>query len=111
MKGYTKWSDLREEIIAEVGAEAYEEGKRRIHAEIRAHRLAEKRKQLGMTQAEVAELMGVSKGRVSQIERGEVATVDVLARYVHALGGDLRVIADFHGDQVGLGTDLLRDAA
>ncbi|GHE71159.1 hypothetical protein GCM10017771_95130 [Streptomyces capitiformicae] len=39
--------------------------------------------------------MGVSIARVSQIEHGEVATLDVIARYVEALGGRLDLVADF----------------
>ncbi|MFC8082358.1 hypothetical protein [Streptomyces sp. NPDC057340] len=31
--------------------------------------------------------MGVSIARVSQVEHGEVATLDVIARYVGAVGG------------------------
>ena len=33
--------------------------------------------------------MGVSKGRVSQIERGKISGREVLARYAIALGGRL----------------------
>ena len=33
--------------------------------------------------------MGVTKGRVSQIERGKVSGDDALARYAAALGGRL----------------------
>jgi plasmid maintenance system antidote protein VapI len=40
---------------------------------------AEEHKRLGFTQAGLAEIMGVSAGRVSQIEHGEVATVEALA--------------------------------
>jgi transcriptional regulator with XRE-family HTH domain len=43
--------------------------------------------------------MGVSVGRVSQIERGEVASVEVLGRYADAVGGRLRVVIDF-GDEL-----------
>lgn len=39
--------------------------------------------------------MGVSIARVSQIEHGEVSTLDVVARYVEALGGRLDLVADF----------------
>jgi hypothetical protein len=39
--------------------------------------------------------MGVSSGRVSQIERGEVSTLDSIVRYVEALGGRLDVVASF----------------
>jgi hypothetical protein len=34
---------------------------------------------------------------VSQIERGEVATVEALATYVAALGGKLELVADIGG--------------
>lgn len=37
----------------------------------------------------------MTPGRVSQIERGEVATIDALARYIQALGGRLDLIANF----------------
>jgi transcriptional regulator with XRE-family HTH domain len=42
--------------------------------------------------------MGVSVARVSQIERGEVASFEIIARYVEALGGRLDLVADF-GDR------------
>lgn len=57
--------------------------------------LAEERKRQGLTQARLAEAMKVTPGRVSQIERGELATIDAVARYVSALGGRLDLIASF----------------
>ncbi|MDQ2810831.1 MAG: helix-turn-helix domain-containing protein [Actinomycetota bacterium] len=56
-------------------------------------RLAEERKQRGLIQAQLAEAMGVTPGRVSQIERGELSTIEAIARYVQALGGRLDLIA------------------
>lgn len=47
----------------------------------------------GITQAQVTERMGVTKGRVSQIESGQVSGTDVVARYVEALGGNLVMVA------------------
>ena len=44
---------------------------------------------------EVAEAMGVSRQRVSAIESGSVAELATLADYIRALGGELKVIADF----------------
>ncbi len=44
--------------------------------------------------------MGISVARVSQIERGEVSTQDVRGRYVSALGGTLKLIADFGDEQL-----------
>jgi len=39
--------------------------------------------------------MGVTPERVSQIERGEVATIDAIARYIEALDGWLDLVASF----------------
>ena len=49
-------------------------------AEVTGHRLAEIRRTRGLPQQQVADRMGVAKGRVSQIERGKVCGHDVLAR-------------------------------
>jgi helix-turn-helix protein len=46
-----------------------------------------------LTQADVAEKMGVTKSRVSQVERGEVSTIEAVARYVQAIGGTIQVSA------------------
>ena len=58
-------------------------------------RLAELRRARGFTQAQVRERMGVTKGRISQIERGRVSGQDVLARYAAALGGQLHQAIHF----------------
>ncbi|MFI6791232.1 helix-turn-helix domain-containing protein [Nonomuraea sp. NPDC050383] len=82
------------------------EARRRNQAYIDGYRLAERRKSLGMSQTEVADLMGVTKSRISQIERGEVSTVEAIARYVQALGGQLQISAVFGDDLYILrGTD------
>ena len=39
--------------------------------------------------------MGVTPGRVPQIERGEVATIGAIARYIDAPGGRLGLVASF----------------
>jgi transcriptional regulator with XRE-family HTH domain len=46
-------------------------------------------------------VIGVTQARVSRIEKGQSARseVDTLAAYVQALGGRLRIIADF-GDEL-----------
>jgi transcriptional regulator with XRE-family HTH domain len=51
---------------------------------------------------ERAARMGVSVARVSQIESGDVSTQDVLSRFVAALGGTLKLIADFGDEQLKL---------
>lgn len=52
--------------------------------------------------------MGVTPGRVSQIERGEVSTIDAVARYVQALGGRLDLVANFEDHTL---TVTITDAA
>lgn len=67
---------------------------------VRAWHLAQVRAEQDRTQEEVAHVMGVRQPRVSAIERGEldVVTLSTLRAYVRALGGNLRVVADF-GDR------------
>ncbi|MEU3561377.1 helix-turn-helix transcriptional regulator [Kitasatospora sp. NPDC006786] len=60
-------------------------------AQIRGHELAEMRKSANLTQKEVAALMGVSQARVSQIEHGQVDSLDNLRAYSAAIGGEVEV--------------------
>ncbi len=107
MTSFSKWSDIRADIVANSGGEeAVVEARRRNQAYIDGYRLAERRRSQGLSQSEVAELMGVTKSRVSQIERGEVSTIEAVARYVQALGGQIQVSAVFGDDLYILrGTD------
>ncbi|MBO3740395.1 helix-turn-helix domain-containing protein [Actinoplanes flavus] len=99
MTEFPLWKDVRAEFVEKAGGEErIAEARRRQQAYIDGYRLAERRKAFGLTQAEVAERMGVTKGRVSQIENGDVSTVDAIARYVQALGGHLQIAAVFGDD-------------
>jgi DNA-binding XRE family transcriptional regulator len=90
MNSHVAWSDIRDEHVERAGGEAaVEAGKQQLLAEVIGHRLAEVRRARGMTQQQVADRMGVTKGRVSQIERGKVSGHDVIARFASALGGRL----------------------
>lgn len=66
-----------------------------MEVEDNAYRLREMREAQGMTQTDVAVVLGVSQRRVSEIERGQCDRIklDTLRRYVQALGGTLRVEA------------------
>ena len=99
MSSFPRWQDVRAGIVAGAGGEeAIAEARHRHQAHIDGHRLAERRKALDLTQAAVAERMGVTKSRVSQIERGEVSTIDAVARYVQAIGGQIQISAVFGDD-------------
>lgn len=103
MTGYTKWD--RAAYIERVGGpEEAERRRRELIDRQSGFRLAEERKRRGLTQAQLAEAMGVTSGRVSQIERGEVATMEAVARYVEALGGRLDLVASFGDHTVTVAT-------
>ena len=90
MSGYVRWNDIRADQVARAGGEeAVQAGKEELLAEVIGHRLAEIRRARGLTQQQVADRMGVTKGRVSQIEQGKISGQDVLARFAAALGGRL----------------------
>lgn len=49
----------------------------------------------GVTQSELAELMKVTQGAISQLESRHDVLLSKLAEYIHALGGELELIARF----------------
>lgn len=95
MSSFSKWD--RDAYHRRVGEDEAARRRGAIMAAQWGYQLAEERKRLGFTQAGLAEIMGVSAGRVSQIEHGEVATVEALAAYIVALGGKLDLVADIGG--------------
>jgi transcriptional regulator with XRE-family HTH domain len=73
------------------------------------YRLAEERKRHGLTQAQLAKAMSITPGRVSQIERGEVATIDAIASHIEALGGRLDLAASFGDHTLTVATHKQHD--
>lgn len=67
----------------------------RLKAYERGHKLAEMRKAAQMTQREVAERLGVSQSRISQIESGEVSGIDIFRDYAAAIGGEAEFTLKF----------------
>jgi DNA-binding XRE family transcriptional regulator len=90
VSSHMRWKDIRAEYVRRAGGEeAVEAGKQELLAQLVGHRLAEIRRARGFTQQQIAERMGVSKGRVSQIEQGKISGHEVVARFAAALGGRL----------------------
>jgi DNA-binding XRE family transcriptional regulator len=94
-----RWSDVKAEAMARQpwldSAEA--QGQRATTrtenlGRIRGHELAEMRKSAGLTQAEVAVALGVSQARISQIEHGQVDSLDTLRAYAEALGAEVSIV-------------------
>ncbi|MBW4704822.1 MULTISPECIES: helix-turn-helix domain-containing protein [unclassified Micromonospora] len=61
-------------------------------ASVSGAQLAEIRRQLGMTQQQLAEASGLSQARISQIETGEHTSLETLRAYVTGLGGQVDVV-------------------
>lgn len=99
----SNWRDVR--ARANLNEERVAEHTQRMLAEVRAHRLAELRRRQELSQEAVAQAMQVSQGRVSAIERGDVAAAELstIRRYVAALGGRLEIVADFGDERLVIG--------
>lgn len=71
--------------------EIVERETRRMLREIRAYKLREFREDAGLTQAQLAERIGVGQRQVSKIENGDLenARVGTLRKYLRAVGGDI----------------------
>jgi predicted transcriptional regulator len=100
------WRDVRADAM-EAGqiTEDGVAGARRYHDEqARAYRLRQVRQSRMARQEDVAAAMNVSQSRVSRIEGGDLehAELATLRAYVQALGGVLRVTADFGDEQLTL---------
>jgi DNA-binding transcriptional regulator YiaG len=76
-----------------------------MESRIRAYRLAEIREEQALTQTEVAKAMSTTQSNVSRFERGELGHSELatIAAYVEALGGKLRLVADFGDRQLRVG--------
>ena len=86
-------------------ARRIDEAKGRALEEIASYRLAELRKALGITQVELAEMIGKSQSAISQIEQGEIAlSLEVLRSIVHQLGGEVEITAVFDDRRVLIDT-------
>jgi len=88
-----------EEVLRErpIDPAEMETRKSEIRQYARAYKLREMREAQAMTQAQLAQELGVGQNRVSQIELGKInhSQVDTLKRYIEALGGHLTVQAEF----------------
>jgi len=82
-----------------------DEAKQRAVDEIESYRLGELRKALGVTQAELAEMIGKTQSAVSQFEHGEIGlSIGMLRLIVHQLGGEVEIAAVFNDRRVLLDT-------
>ena len=65
--------------------------------------LGEIREHRSLSQNDVAEVLGASQARVSQLESQSDLYLSTLKRYIEALGGELEVAAVFDGERIEIG--------
>ena len=98
-----KWRDVRAKAVAEgqLDETRLSKHKTRLLAETRAYRLRELRCAYGLNQTALAERIGLTQARVSQIESGDLETAELrtLRAYVEALGGELEVSYQVGGER------------
>lgn len=74
----------------------------KVEAEIEEMNLAQLRKELGLTQREVADLVETTQAELSRVERRDDHLLSTLRGYVAALGGKVEVVAVVEGRRVRL---------
>ena len=80
----------------EMSPEARERVDQRVRKTLLEMTLQELRQKVsGKTQAELAEILEVTQGAISQLEGRHDILLSRLAKYVRALGGDLELVARF----------------
>ena len=101
------WKELRPQVVTDPDRVAAH--RKQFEAEVTAYRLAEIREVRSLTQGQVARELGVNQSNVSRLETGGLAgsQVGTLAAYIGALGGTLRLVADF--EDVGRHITLVVD--
>ena len=64
--------------------------------------LGEIRKAVGLTQEELAESLGIKQPTLSRLESQSDMQISTLRRLIHALGGELEIIARLPGGEIRL---------
>lgn len=92
-----RWQDVKAEAHRRhpelADPERRAEARAELDAYVAGYHLKELRKSLGKTQAEIAQVLGVSQARISQIENGNIEAMELetLRSYAAALGGHLDI--------------------
>lgn len=73
--------------------EGIEKGYQKLNAEYMA--LQELRKAMAYTQKQMADELNMDQGNVSKLEKRTDLMLSTLRRYIEAMGGSLKIIAEF----------------
>ncbi|MFT2722221.1 helix-turn-helix domain-containing protein [Deinococcus sp. A31D244] len=101
------WQQARKEALAsgQVTEAGVAQHKAEAVARLRAHRLTELRRSVGLNQEELARKLGISQSRISRIERGDLDHTEVatLRAFTQALGGELEITVKLGDERLTLG--------
>ncbi len=98
MSGHKPWSELTKNFTPEQRREI-EEMTRQALAEMPLHELRQARE---LTQKQLAETLNVNQPAVSKLEQRTDAYISSLRSYVEAMGGKLKITAEFPEGEVGI---------
>ncbi len=88
------------ELYNKMSPESRAEVERRVQETLRAMPLEELRQARELTQTQLAEVLRVSQGAVSKVERRADMYISTLRSYITAMGGDLQIRAVFPDGEV-----------
>ncbi|NET56318.1 MAG: helix-turn-helix transcriptional regulator [Symploca sp. SIO2E6] len=84
------------DFIASLPDERQQRIKERSEELLQEHMaLQELRKAMAFTQEQIAQELGMDQGNLSKLERRTDLMLSTLRRYIEAMGGSLRIIAEF----------------
>ena len=98
MAGHRPFEELRKKMSPERRRRSELEARKELEQML----LSELRMLLDMTQADLADELGVSQSHVSQMENAEDMRVSTLMRLVEALGGKLEIVVELPGGRVSI---------
>ena len=89
-----------EELRAGMSPESQARVEQRVRKALAAMPMDELRQARSLTQAQLAEILNVSQGAVSKVERRTDMYISTLRSYVRAMGGDVEIRAIFPEGEV-----------
>ena len=105
----TKFTELREEVLARPGAtERVAQARAETLEEIRLYEL---RHRDAISQATLAGRLEVTQGAISKLEHSEDVRVSTLRQYLEALGARLELVAVFEDDDQRVPIHLGKETA
>ena len=101
-----KFKDLAAPLYSDPKSrEQIERHKREMEAEMFACKLVDLRQDLGISQTDLAERLGISQAGVSKLERSADPKLSTMRKLTEALGGTLHIEVRVGERSIELGTD------